>query len=410
MKGSDIYLFNPTSEMAVANGTVSWQPNQILQQFEEDLSFLPAYFATKEDIVLVKNIPGNAFLEQFQTLNIQLPSFMKLQELEEEVLAKEVLLNSIKPWGWSRVVYWKLKDIWPFCKPEFLDGSHGTWNEKLRTFISREFSLKILKEIISNSTMTELISERNFPVICTSFHEIEKEHSNNKLSIVKLPWSSSGRGLQVINQAQIHPSIKNRLLGAIKQQGFVMVEPMLDKKMDFALHFEVSPNEISYLGKTVFGTSEDGKYAANYLSGCVPSEQQQYFNFLLEREKYLVELVHGALDNSYLKEYYNGFLGVDGMVFLQDNQLNIHPCVEINLRYNMGVLALKLEELISSNSTGIYRQFGGKQGEFHQFVASKQLENPVKIENGKLISGILPLTEPHKHCFFGAYLDANPKD
>jgi hypothetical protein len=39
----DIYLFNPTCEMAVANSHTSWQPNLLLQKMEEDLVHCPSF-------------------------------------------------------------------------------------------------------------------------------------------------------------------------------------------------------------------------------------------------------------------------------------------------------------------------------------------------------------------------------
>lgn len=403
--GSDIYLFNPTSEMAVANGTESWQPNQVLQQFEEDLAILPAYFAAKEDIVLVKSIPGNAFLEQFQKLSVQFPSFMDIQELEHGVLNEEILLNSIKPWGWSQVVPWKLKSIWTHCNETFLNGPNGKWNRGLKEFISREFALKILREIIHIAQPDKvLLSENDFPVKCESLHEIGDEHNKNNLSIVKLPWSSSGRGLQVINQKKIHPSVINRLKGAIKQQGFVMIEPMLDKKLDFALHFEVTAHEIKYLGRSIFATSDDGKYEANYLNESIPLKHQQYFLFMSEFEEKLAALLGEALRNLQLGSVYNGFLGIDCMVFLQEGKLKIHPCVEINLRYNMGLLALRLEKLIEPSSKGVFLQYGGKQGSFFEFLQEKEQELPLIFSDNRLKQGVFSLTEPRHSSFFGAYL------
>ncbi|HOI48862.1 MAG TPA: hypothetical protein PK167_06130, partial [Prolixibacteraceae bacterium] len=63
MKLPDVYLFNPTCEMAIANGTVSWQPNRLLQQMETDLGNLPQFFAAETDVVLVKRLPGKAFTD-----------------------------------------------------------------------------------------------------------------------------------------------------------------------------------------------------------------------------------------------------------------------------------------------------------------------------------------------------------
>ena len=42
---------------------------------------------------------------------------------------------------------------------------------------------------------------------------------------------------------------------------------------------------------------------------------------------------------SLLNRGYCGFLGVDMMICLEDGRYLLHPCVEINLRMNMGVVS-----------------------------------------------------------------------
>ena len=59
----DLYLFNPTCEYAVGNGSPNWQANRLLQNMEADLDILPMFLATSNDFVLVEHLPSKAYLE-----------------------------------------------------------------------------------------------------------------------------------------------------------------------------------------------------------------------------------------------------------------------------------------------------------------------------------------------------------
>ncbi len=405
MKRPDIYIFNPTSEMAVANGTVSWQPNRMLQKLETDLALLPAFFAEANDIVVIENKPSKEFFRLFDYLEKDFPTFCHYNDLLSLVNEGEVLPGSIKPWGWSQVIHYKYKSLVSFCSKEFKDSPISSWNNEMKKFISREFALEILNKLLTKYPAQKFLIKSELPKKCENILQIEKVHNENISSIVKLPWSSSGRGVQVINQASIHPSIKNRLQGAIKNQGFVMVEPLLDKKLDFALHYKVSANKTEYLGYSLFNTFEDGKYSGNFLKHYVPSEQTEYLNYLKSEVEELAGKIKQVLENSELKNFYEGYLGIDGLIFQRQGELKIHPCIEINLRYNMGLLAFELEKMLAKNSYGVFHQFGGKKGEFARLMKVKQKKNPAEFSGRLLVQGTLPLTEPTEQAIFGAYLE-----
>ena len=49
MVNRDLYLFNPTCETAIVNGSETYMATQILREFENDLSILPMIFASADD-------------------------------------------------------------------------------------------------------------------------------------------------------------------------------------------------------------------------------------------------------------------------------------------------------------------------------------------------------------------------
>ena len=73
MPGSTVFYFNPTCELAVANGEFSYMPPKLLREFEEDCSILPFVFATPDDVVLTDKKPSAAFTKKLTEAGFELP-------------------------------------------------------------------------------------------------------------------------------------------------------------------------------------------------------------------------------------------------------------------------------------------------------------------------------------------------
>ncbi len=81
----------------------------------------------------------------------------------------------------------------------------------------------------------------------------------------------------------------------------------------------------------------------------------------------------------------------------------IHPCVEINLRMNMGVVARHIyDRYIYPVSTGAF-QISYYPSEGAAWSAHKEMEEtyPLEIEQGRIKSGYLPLVPVHKKVVIG---------
>ena len=113
----DIYLFNPTCELAVANGSANFMAPAQLRRFENELSILPGILARPEDIVLVDHIPPQQFIDQLEAAGFSLPDY----RTKESSLADEQFLSEQKgflfPWGWSPATH---KQLSPLKLPKIL--------------------------------------------------------------------------------------------------------------------------------------------------------------------------------------------------------------------------------------------------------------------------------------------------
>ena len=402
-KAPNIYIFNATNEMAIANGTVSFMPNKILTRFEHDLDILPICYADSEDIILVHQIPDNKFIESLQHVGMTIPHF----KLFPQALTDQTFLRKekaeLRPWGWSPRIHHQLAPFKSQCSQSFSNQPNSYWIAEHKELYSRKLALKCLEHITSNSISDRYISKDIFPAICTKQSEVEKLQQKWQQIVIKTPWSSSGRGLQVLRKAYMNKSVEQVLGGALKHQGYVMVEAMLDKKLDFSVQFYSNgKGQLEYLGFGFFNTNDKGQYQANYI-GYTPELLNQSLN--KKEQELLIHDVEKALKANKIADDYCGYLGVDCMLILnKENQIKIQPCLEINLRYNMGTIAIKLAPYIHPESKGTFNIYADTKSGFISFNKKMAQEHPFEMKDGKWFKGYLPLTSPNQDKHFGAYI------
>jgi len=402
-KAPNIYIFNATNEMAISNGTVSFMPNRILTRFEQDLDILPICYAESEDVILVHQIPDAKFLESLQTVGIKIPRF----ELFPQALTNKFFLKEekaeLKPWGWSPRIHHQLAPFKSQCSQAYIDKPNAYWKTKHKELYSRKLALECLEHITSNNSSNKYISRDIFPVICTKQSEVEELQQKWQQIVIKSPWSSSGRGLQVLRKAFINKSVEQALGGVFKSQGYAMVEALVDKQLDFSVQFQSDgKGNLDFLGFGFFNTNDNGQYQANYI-GYTPSLFNQSLS--KEEQELLIKDVAKALKEHSIADEYCGYLGVDCMLFLDsEGIMKVQPCLEINLRYNMGTIAIKLNPYIHPESKGTFNIYADPQSDFVSFNKKMTQEHPFEMKDGKWFKGYLPLTSPNQDKLFGAYI------
>ncbi len=404
MPGS-IFLFNPTCEYAVANGSTSWQPRRVLQEMESDLSTLPMFFALPDDLILVDRLPSDGFMKHFEKIGVSVPQFVLKNKILNPGNHIKQTFDNLLPWGWSPAAHKLLSPLKPYCSEGFKNSPVASWKPGHSELYSKRFALKILKGLLSSVQAEIFISEDLMPEICTTREQIEKLVSRWGKLMVKAPWSSSGRGLQPVTKTPVHPKVWEKLLGIVNDQGFAMVEPFLDKVADLAFQFEVKNGGISFLGISNFWADKKGQYHGNFLNGLPCGYPEEVKSFLGNVPRVIMDPLIKVLEKSELAKFYEGNFGVDTLIFRDKrNQLKINPCLEINVRQNMGLLSLQLEKLLHPGAKGMFKIFYKPGGSFCTFKGEMEKKHPLKITSQKIESGFFPLTDATGHPQFGGYI------
>lgn len=400
----NIYHFNPTCEYAVNNGSENWQPNKLLQKMEYDLEMLPVYLANSSDFIISNHYPSEKFIARLTQAGLTLPEFICKNDIS--IYSKhKTIIDKLIPWGWSPAEHKLLKPLKLFCSESFQKSPVYNWQEEHRNLFSRRFAIQILNRLLSRLDLQILISEDDVGVICSTKTEVEKQLLIWDKLMIKAPWSSSGRGLQPISKTPVHEKVWEKINGIIKDQGYVIVEPLFNKVFDFALQFEMKKGKVKLLGTSNFITDAKGQYQGNYLNG----EQQNFNPQIIAITQIITEnisrVIIDILENSDLAIYYEGNFGVDMLIYRdKHNHLKINPCLEINVRQSMGLLSLQLEKLIMPKKPGIYQTYYNPKKSFFEFATEMEKLHPLEISNLKIQSGFFPLIDYHETTQFGAYI------
>lgn len=388
-----IYYFNPGHETAVKNASPYYTAPANIAAMQNELSFLPAWYAAQNGIVLVNTINNN----YFNYLNSILPILPKPELAENLGNIKD---SDISLWGISPQAIYFMTEL---SKKYDLKLNIPEWKEEYTYLNSRNAAKDCLREITNKISD---ISKDIIPLFYSDLEDIEKAVNGSSHRLLsKAPYSSSGRGLLWLPESGLTRTERQILHGTLKKQGSVSLERALDKQIDFAMEFlSDGKGNITFAGYSLFYTNPKGGYEANYIGA-----QNNIEKLLTDKiPNNLLTEVKTNLENILQEKYshlYKGCIGVDMMIY-KEGAYKLHPCVEINMRYNMGYLAIKLfENYISPTSLGKFHiDFSAKEGEMQRKHTEMQESFPIEFEKDKIKKGYLSLCPIDEATHYRAYI------
>ena len=383
---NEIYLFNPENDMALANFTPYYKAPSEIIRMANDLSVLPAWYAPEGSMIKVD------FLSRVSLWREQCPASDFLPDV---IWSDEWENMPYKPWGWSPSLLYTLRKAGVNDSFLLSDMQMG----QIRVLSGRQCCVKILE---SFSRMDGLCGKA---MTCNSMAQVKKYITSLERCVLKAPWSGSGRGIMYVSSKEWNDSAEGWGSRVLRVQGEIMVEPLYNKICDFAMEFYADGNgSVSFVGYSLFDTDAHGNYKGNFLlsDGQIKKILSQYIpdkvfdNVCRTMEEGLASL---------LNKDYCGFLGVDMMICLEDGRYLLHPCVEINLRMNMGVVSHTIfNRYVHCLSHGKYIvKYYSEDGEAWDAFCQMKATYKLHLCDGKLAEGYMPLTpvkqDTHYHAF-----------
>jgi hypothetical protein len=393
-----IRYFNPGHETAVLNASKYYHPPAHVVKMQTDLAFLPAWYASENDFVFMKTSLSDHFILSCKPVNLR----VKAVTPDDFATTPEMFQNSaIDLWGISpQSVHFfeKLSEKWN------LSLDIPQWKEEFCFLGSRFASQKLLSGLLNRMPKIE---QTILPHFFTNIETIEQlTVQNQEKLLVKSPYSSSGRGLVWLPPGKIAQSEKQIISGMLKKQVQVSVEWVLNKCLDFSMHFEnTDRGETRFIGYSIFQTNAKGAYEKSLLAGQKHLEKQLTnlidANLLLQTRTVLTEMIQ----KMYIPHYI-GTIGVDMMIYQLGNSYRLHPCVEINMRKSMGYLAIRLfDNYMQPESQGeFFIEYHSNPETIIQKHRQLQEQFPLIVENERIQSGYLSLCPITDNANYQVYI------
>ena len=359
-----LYLFNPENDMALASGSPYYMAPSSAKKMANDLAVLPAWYADAGSEILVTDSRQVEWLRNGCRMPLSVKGVLSVSDEHEEIV----------PCGWS-----------PALKHRLGVGVKREIDvDTLRLLSSRMTAVNLLPKLRVEGTVGESFW-------LSSLEDVSAFSIKHDRVLLKAPWSGSGKGIQPLCGLP-DDNLKGWIRRIIATQGGVVAEPFYTKVKDFAMEFKVEGKDVAFVGYSLFETDVRGIYKENFLASDVVIEDilSEYVsrNLLYAvRENLLRELT------DILGGDYQGYLGVDMMIVRCGEELLVHPCIEVNLRMNMGVVSrLLFDRFMFPKAIGRYViEFFPQEGEALKAHENLMAQYELVMEGGLLRSGYLPL-------------------
>ena len=334
------------------------------------------------------------------------------------------------PWGWDAAIVSRLhKSGIPIQ-----DLPTDAMLAALRTRSERITAHHLLQQMLP---LSEHLTGESY--VCRSLDDIKAYATQHSHLLLKAPLSGSGKGLRHLNlndndnKNDNYPTsrrstsaltstfkkIESWADALIRRHGYLTAEPYYDKVQDFAMEFCATDRRCHFIGYSLFTTDTHGRYDSNLLlsdadiearlSAYIPRSVLHDVCHYVETHADLI--VPAEWDTSRFPITF----GIDMMVVkngrqftidnsqltikdsefrIQNSEFKLHPCVEINLRCNMGIVAHEVRRhLMAPEATGIYRlALFPNHAALQAFDEEQRALYPALYRDGLLVRGYHPLT------------------
>lgn len=373
--------------MALASGETNYMAPASARQMASDLALLPMWYAEAGSAVLAPSAYNADFLKTKSEL---LGMDVALLTEPEVADGKDWKFS---PWGWDPALRKRLMTL----GAGQTELPSADYMNILREHSHRLQAVKLLPGLRLNEYFCGESFYLSTLAECSAFVE------GREACLLKAPLSGSGKGLNWC-KGIFTTFISGWCARVAASQGGVVGEPIYNKVEDFALEFYSDGcGGVRFAGCSMFSTNEHGAYTGNLLAS--DGQIEEIIARYLPLEK--LERIREALRTELASVYgytYTGYLGVDMMICRQDkeNKYLVHPCVEINMRMNMGVVArLFYDRFAAPGSKGRFTvEYVPDNGALRARHEQDMRNHPLIVENGRLLSGYLPLVPvTGKNCY-----------
>ena len=425
-----VFVFNPFAEGRIAEGK-TFNPTKHQAQLARDLENLPQFLCRQDDIVLAQQKPSVEFLSRIKSAGFPLPEFVETKNVGD---LKNRKLGNLRPWAWGPDSFELLKPIFASVAGE-KRSAEKRFNPEIAQLYSKTWGANFLRKIIcagrtalSRGQSPEAAQQRRPTdeswlctenVIGTAVNSVKETLAtiakiracgHHKI-IVKEAFGVAGSNAMRLFEPELLPTQLRWLENKFAHKRELVVEPWLERELDFSIQLEMSASGLKLCGYTGLQTDARGQFVANFAESHhhkrIPAKIISLFREPADISNRLLEFygeVFSALEIELRQVDFAGPIGIDAFVYrTESGALKLKPIVEINPRYTMGRVLVELMRQVFQNSFGTFRLVNAAQLRaegFENFPAYAQMlaeKFPLQFEGQplpRIREGALCLNDP----------------
>ena len=414
-----VFVFNPFTEGYIAHGK-RFTPVKHQVLLARDLANLPQFLCRADDIVLVSKWPATEFLSSVKRAGFALPEFVELKKgrIDEVSAVRERKLGGLRPWAWG-------PDSMELLEPLFANVTGEKraerFNERIARLYSKAWSAEFLRKVLARSEVREidqdlLCGEDEIGVGVNTLDEAVaaiatiRKRGHHRI-VAKQALGLAGQSAIRLWEPQLLESQRQWLASALQHGRQVVIEPWLEREVDFSIQLEMGALELKVCGYTGLLNDAKGQFQANWaepnFAKRVPSAVSALFDSVPDisgrLQRHYREII-SVLETELRMAGFMGPVGIDAFVYKTTRgERRIKPIVEINPRYTMGRLTVELMKQAAPGSSGIFRLVNLAQlrasgmADFTSYARQLSERFPLRLEGepvARIREGALCLNDP----------------
>jgi uncharacterized ferritin-like protein (DUF455 family) len=404
-----VFVFNPFTEGFIAHGS-TFTPVKTQAQLAHDLANLPQFLARQDDLVLVPRRPSVEFLSGLKQAGFPLPEFVEMERSAEHRSALHEVsecasplalsgndqtyavksgrglpqsktlprsmgalvnrkLGRLRPWAWGPDSMKLFAPLFASVSAEVRPAAE-CFNADIAPLYAKTWSAAFLRRFLVASAATKgwLCSTDTVGVaVDTLDAALEaitaiRARGQHKI-VVKEALGLAGSNAIRLWEPTLLDSQRSWLMNDLVKGRELVVEPWLERVVDFSVQLEMGADGLKLIGYTGLTNDRKGQFQANWaapdyarklpaaVTDCFPEITNA--SGTLHR---LFEELRTQLEAELRGTTYRGPLGIDAFVYRDaTGSCRLKPVVEINPRYTMGRLTLELMRQTCPGSHGRFR-------------------------------------------------------
>jgi hypothetical protein len=377
-----VFVFNPFAEGYMAHGS-AFAPVKHQGLLAEDLASLPQFLCEPGDVVLVAKRPSVDFQKSLGEAGFREPRFAELSkgriDPASDLCRRE--LGGLRPWAWGPDSVELLEPLLGRVTGR-VGGATQYFNDDIARLYSKAWSADFLRKILTlchagkkarNASTAAvgvrwLCSDEEVGVEVSTLEDALKaiaaiRSRGHHRVVAKQAYGLAGHNAIRLWEPDLLPAQRQWLAASLGNGRQLVVEPWLDRQLDFSVQLEMGPRGLELCGYTGLVNDLKGQFLANWaeadhrrsLPAAVAASLTDHANISERLQEFYSEILR-VLEAELRKASFAGPVSIDAFVYrTPQGETRVKPVVEINPRHTMGRLTVELMKHASPGNCGLFR-------------------------------------------------------